>query len=57
MLNRGIGRGPGAGCPTNTGAYSISSITVFDELTFWLILKLNQETLKKAKSVVVEFID
>jgi hypothetical protein len=33
------------------------SVTVFDELTFWLILKLDQETLKKAKSVVVEFID
>ena len=35
----------------------IADVTVFDELTYWLILKLNQETLKNAKSVVVEMIE
>ena len=36
---------------------NIADVTVFDELTYWLILKLNQETLKNAKSVVVEMIE
>lgn len=35
----------------------LSDITVFDELTYWLILKLDQETIRNAKSVVVEMVE
>jgi hypothetical protein len=53
LLNPQIAAGDnGRGCHG-----SIAGVTVFDELTYWLILKLNQETLKNAKSVVVEMIE
>ena len=54
LLNKQLPRG--GSCHSVNDTFS-PSVTVFDELTFWLILKLNQETLKKAKSLVVEFID
>ena len=35
----------------------ISDVTVFEELTYYLIVKLNQQTVRNAKSVVVEMIE
>ncbi len=32
-----------------------SQVAVYDELTWWVILKLNQDTLRNAKSYVVEY--
>ena len=44
-------------CQSSNPFYGLADVTVFDELTYWLILKLNQETVRNAKSVVVEMIE
>ena len=53
LLNNQRSPGRAVGCKTGY----IADVTVFDELTYWLILKLNQETVRNAKSVVVEMIE
>ena len=55
LINRQIQYRRTCGSPGNHRNFS--QVTVYNELTFWIVLKLNQNILRKAKSVVVEFID
>jgi hypothetical protein len=61
LINRQIncssgGRNCGS-CSRPGNARHFSQVAVYNELTFWIVLKLNQNILRNAKSVVVEFID
>ena len=54
LINRQLVGGT-CGRVGNWGEFS--QVAVYDELTFWITLKLNQNLLRNAKSFVVEFID
>ena len=55
LINRQIEYKRSCGSPGNYRKFS--QVAVYNELTFWIVLKLNQNILRNAKSVVVEFID
>jgi len=58
LINRQIYYNHGrSSCGSPGNSRNFTQVAVYNELTFWIVLKLNQNILRNAKSVVVEFID
>ena len=48
--------GPRSNCSSKNNSQKFSHVAVYDELTFWIVLKLDKDTLRNAKSMKVEYI-